>query len=429
MLAEKKNLISCRIGNFPDITSGWLNLLLGSRSLKKLTISIPDQMMTDIHAVKALAFNKTLEELTVNVQALNDDVVRIIASMRNIQKLSLCVSSSQGRVIVTEKGMQALAMNKSVQQLTLNGFHLNDDGLIPIANMQNIQELKLYLDADFSQSGGEVATITDNTFKALAANPSLRKLVLDVQSPTLTDEGIKALADNHTLLELSFNTRNFQNHKGYNSYITDVGMQYLSTNQTLRKLELSRCMYLTDAGVKAIAKNTTLRELSLISIDNLTDKSIEILATNQTLKTLTLHVSSRDITRISVNALAGNHTLEELRLENVSDCDEEVVALAANKTLQKLHLSICYPFDVEKVYGALLDNTTLNELTLDYMGRNDNIADPHKRAIKALQGTEKEICFPSLEKLCLFAVKKLPVDVKQHLSQDLRDKLPLHHPG
>lgn len=439
-LGKKDNLIDFRAIEVPgNINNSWLTLLAKNKNLKVLWITSDisggnvNLYVEDIEKI----INMPISELHLCSAKMNDASLKKLAMMPYLKKLELATGNHVGEDIdaetqranrITIAGIEALAANENLQELIFSdgGIDLDNDKIKVLLANKNLQALSLsYVDS-----------LDDETMKMLAAS-SLKKLVFNLnqsfacrQNPSLTtgsitSVGFKELAKSNSLEELHFIDCR---------YVTDEVIQCLSANPVLKKLVLERCNKVNDIGITTLANSSTLRELHLLGMKHVTDKHIKAFSQNHMLDSLKL-CSLEKVTPKGLSELAFNQTLQILDLrvpKSVPLRTEEMAlyaALAANTSLAKLVVNDSNVFSLEekkridKAVAVAKRNAFDREVAEHPFFRQ---MDPQKRAASGVRATDTEVSFPSLKRICLFALKKqLPnQQIEKELSyRDLLDKI------
>jgi len=270
-----------------------------------------------------------------------------------------------------------LKKHPEITSLNLNGFILDDDGLIALAESENNithLSLKTCLPPSDSSSVRKQAMlalskntqltsldlsnnfVSDHISILVNTNKNLKTLKLEnALSKSNNDGVIEQLANHPTLeiLDLSYNQYNIQN--------TDLA--HLVNSKALTTVNLKRCaLKLSAKDVDSFAASTIIH-LDL-SENKFLDGSAERLA-NGKFETLSLDYCF--ITTTEVKALLKNNSLKTLSLrENRigNNIDDELLQLmSANETLLDLDLSVNNNFN-SHCCTALSVNNTLKRLVM-----------------------------------------------------------------
>src|SRR5262249_30196919 len=158
------------------------------------------------------------------------------------------------------KGFKEIAGNKSLQQLWVDIWQINDEGVIALAAAGKPHTLLQARTGDtWAGSDAEGRTLslgglsgTDASLKALAGLKSLERLYL--YGPNISDVGMKDLAALSTLRVLAMG----------GARITDAGLSDIAGLKSLEVLHIDGAK-ITDAGMKVIGGFKSLHTLFVYS--------------------------------------------------------------------------------------------------------------------------------------------------------------------
>ena len=234
------------------------------------------------------------------------------------------------------KIVEAINVNKTLQELYITGNNISDDGAAAISDAlkgnNSLQILKMSYNNITSEGAIKIA-------EAIKVNKTLQEL--DISNNNISDDGAAAISD-----ALKSNN-SLQMLKMSENKTTSVGVKLIAeaikVNTTLQNLDISENNILNfDDGAAAIGdalkSNSSLQILDM-SYNNITSEGAKLIAegikVNTTLHTLYLsHYNIND--RVSFNMLVltavyHNNTLMKLTLPRVYDDDERLVRSEVEK--------------------------------------------------------------------------------------------------
>ncbi len=166
-----------------------------------------------------------------------------IADLAGLKKLkSVCLESSK----LTGDSLAVFGQLPAIEELSLQGNSIDDDGLKHLANIKGLRSLWV---------GRNKAVITDKGARHLANLTEMKEL--DLQGANLTDEGVIALKELKQLRRLDVSTKS--------GAITDACIESLLEKPKLTSLSVIGSQ-LTDKGVERLLALKDLKDLSLGTI-------------------------------------------------------------------------------------------------------------------------------------------------------------------
>lgn len=242
--------------------------------------------------------------------------------------------------------LEVLTAAPNLIRLDLRGYELADDDLIPLASMNQLEELVL------------PPTITDEGIRHVSKLPRLRAITLTGQQ--ITAKGLAHFREMITLKAISI----------WGDGLTDEGLLHF---QNLRDLEhlLLASDNITDAGLPVLQRFSSLQTLFLGS-ENLTEQGISQLDELKRLKNMRLPKCIGDE---GVTAIVKNHPeLEYLDLGNTRVTIKSIDALKQLKHLKWLGV-VETPLATEYPQSAALISEALPNCTVQYFRRGLTIDD------------------------------------------------------
>lgn len=244
---------------------------------------------------KAFANNNHLIQLSLVADGVTNEGALALAKNSSIRKLSL--SNNSG---IKESGVIALAKNPVIEELGLSGIDISEEALSLLAK-SSLSSLKINCWSCNHFIGDDGAI-------ALSKNPYLTSL--DIGHQNITAKGAIALANKTNLVDLRLD----------GNFIDDEGAVALSRSNSISTLDLSQNEKLSSVGMIAVASNQTLKRLDL-SRNHVSTEVAIALANNTTLNFLDLY--DTHISVAGLRALANNHSIECINI--YGDCNDNDV--------------------------------------------------------------------------------------------------------
>jgi len=320
-----------------------LDLCLGNSGSQFLRSVLPSslQRLTLSHAEGVVGIERfrTLRHLAIDSTPLTDDDLRAIASLPDLESLSirlhsvppapfsgmprmsrltcLCLSSLRGKDLLS--GLPKAA--PSLKSLQVSCRDLSED------DYRVLHELSLLQTLCFK----EPSEATSDNLKSIGRLRSIEEwdLSCDEGSASLTDAAVGSLGTLPRLRVLKLEG---------NRELSDAALRYLKRYETLEELDLSGTS-ISDVGLGDLASLKKLRKLGLAGISKISDTGMESLASLTSLEELDVSGA-----RVTDDGLAYLNRLSHLRILHV-----ENVASIGGQGISRLN--------VERVYsGALLGN-------------------------------------------------------------------------
>lgn len=297
-----------QIYNCPKLTEAGLANLAGHPTLQTLGIGLCAQFkdswltgLKDLPALKVVQFR--------HLDALDDAAFSSLAALKDLR--SLTISNCKN---VTGRGLQKIN-GSELRALELWSLPLAEDGLEALRSMKNLRYLDLY--------GCELDKVD--------ATPLAELRQLQFLKLTRTNANDKTLSQLEKLTNLT----------GLLLYdckdITDAGMAYLKDLENLEKLQLPTSYgdkKITEAGVLNLAKMTAMRDLTVPS-SAWTDKSLSAIKGMTQLRKLAV---GGEVTDEGLAVLANMSELTELKLSTAKITDDGLAALGNLTHLKSLEL-------------------------------------------------------------------------------------------
>ena len=226
--------------------------------------------------LKYLSEWTSLKTIRIDAGLMTPKELGVLSKMKSLKEIYLnCSKSHSGDN--TSQVLKELAKLLELKSLTI-GRGLTDEGLVNIATMQSLQELRIM-----------EAEITGEGIAALAEMPSLRKLSFsEAQLPSvqqwealgklsalenldlffmrssITDRHIAHLSGLHRLKNLAVSSGYELDEDGYGILdITDKGLTHISKLKTLERLYISGANEITEQGLQQLAGLPALQHITL----------------------------------------------------------------------------------------------------------------------------------------------------------------------
>lgn len=291
--------------------------------------SLPDKCMQQISHLSGL------KDLRLYGVTVSTNGMKHITKLQSLEMFALPKGlTNRGLVYVTElkslkrlhfndnrinnKGLEySLGKMANLEELTLYGEQINDDGLVCLANLTKLSFLSL-------RSGN----FTDAGLAHVKKCPSLR--ILDLMHLPITGAGLQHLSG-HPRLE---------NLRLFNTEVTDRGLVYLKSIHSLKKLNVGKRNQkdqVTDAGMIHLAQINSLEHLELPHRD-ITDKGLIHIAKLKNLKFLWVGCgSSSQLNNVALKHISKLQSLESLQIGGAGISDDGMKELAKLTNLKQLH--------------------------------------------------------------------------------------------
>lgn len=270
-----------------------------------------------------LASNPDIDSLVLEENKIGPDGAKIISNA-NIKTIYFGLNP------IGDEGAAALAKNKSLVLLTVEGDGIGDKGIKALAQSKSLAFLAV--DDNYPSA---------SAIQALANNKNLQILILG--QAHLDDAAVHAFAKNTSLQYLWFADSDLSlkslsalaNMSGLigfglmNSEIGDAGAKIISENSNLKYVALSR----DDIGVEGAAALTQLPNLGFLglSYNHIGDQGARFFASPAAVPALTeLDLSANNLTDAGVSELAKNSRLDMLFLRNNNTTNAGALALAVS---------------------------------------------------------------------------------------------------
>ncbi len=192
---------------------------------------------------------------------------------------------------ITNQGLKALSKSETIEELSLGGERIGDEGLANITGLKTLRYLIL--------SG---TNFTDAGLAHLTAIPSLE--IVNVMHQSIGDEGVRHLSRLPALKHLCL----------YNTQVSDQGLASLTALPNLQKLDIGKRdagqTQITDAGMAHLARIPSLTYLDLPN-GGITDQGLARIATLKNLR----HLWVGGYTNSPLNDAALKHLSQLTQLE------------------------------------------------------------------------------------------------------------------
>lgn len=243
---------------------------------------------------------------------------------------------------VTDEGMEALALLKSLRFVDLGETRVWDTGLEQLAKLPQLTELRVGGGRD-SRVGSRVS---DAGLRHIGSLTRLR--ALSIRGERITNAGLRHLErlkelETLTIEETSINESglallepltSLSDLRFHGMGLRDAGARQLAKLKSLRRLDAQ--LDLTDDGVRALAGLPLLENLTLSG--GVTDDGVTTIATMKSLKSLWLQHCP--VTDAGLARLGSVPTLESLLLNSTRVTGESFESLAALPRLTALNWTV-----------------------------------------------------------------------------------------
>ena len=242
--------------------------------------------------------------------------------------------------------LEVLAAAPNLIRLDLRGYDLADDDLIPLASMNQLEELIVPL------------SITDDGIRHVSKLPRLRAITFTGEQ--ITHKGLAHFKEMITLKAIAI----------WGDGLTDEGLAHLQNSRDLEHLMLGS-NNITDAGIPTIQRFANLQTLHLGS-EKLTEQGISRLIELKKLKDMRLPKCIGDE---GVTAIVKNHPeLQYLKLDYSNVTLQSVEALKQLKHLKWLGV-VQTPIASEYPKSAASISEALPNCEVQYFRRGPGIYD------------------------------------------------------
>lgn len=169
----------------PELTDAKFSKIIQScPNLRDLYVTNKEISVTKSRCIASLA---NLQRLTLNFSTISAEALRIIAtSLTSLQRLELADCTT-----ITARGFHCLATLTKLEELDLCNTHISNEGLRAVTSNAPLRKLNLR----------DCIYITPEAFLYLPALKHLQKL--NLQGTNISDEGVEALASIKTLRKLT----------------------------------------------------------------------------------------------------------------------------------------------------------------------------------------------------------------------------------
>ena len=264
----------------------------------------------------------------VSAQVNNDDI-----SVKEVEELKSLAGSTLRELrlgeapegVDLEKGvLSVLSDFSALEYLHLAKSELRDEDLGFLSKLKALKTLiiqgtDLIYDAKNHTNG-----LTDRSVEILAALQNLEELRI-YGNGDFSDEFVRKIAAFSKLEALTLSSRRF----------SDQALEAIAANPRLKKLEL-RSPQFTDSGVQALGRMHTLEELEIDS-PQLTQKALHAVAALSRLKVLEFPI--KEVDREALAVVAGLKSMERLALRYAVIGDDQFEVLKAHPSLQSFFLN------------------------------------------------------------------------------------------
>ncbi len=298
--------------------------------------------------LKEVAGQGSLRVLKVQLASeLTDDGLKPLAALQDLEKLELQYTAVKGT------GLEHLNGLKKLRSVAISSMSVTDDGVAAVAKLAHLRVLSLW----------ECLNVTDAGVVALAGLKDLQ--ALDLRWTKLTDTGLGKLAGVKALRRLSLSKtkvtdaglkavagmKEMQILNLEQTGVTDAGLEHLAAMSKLRELHMPGTK-VSGTGLTHMAK---ARELWLIDLCQtpVTEEGVKVLGGMKGLRGLAL--MGTDMTDDLLKPLTGLTDLEVLMLRKTKVTDVGLEHLGGMKSLQHITLGQTKVTEagVEKLQKAL----------------------------------------------------------------------------
>jgi len=292
-----------------------------------------------------------ITSLNLNGFILDDDgLIALAESENNITHLSLisCLLPSDSSS-VRKQAMLALSKNTQLTSFDLSNNFVSDHISILVNTNKNLKTLKLARSLCNNHIIEQLTNHPTLEILDLSCNPILQNTDLAhlVNSKTLTTVNLKQCMFALSAKDIDRLSASTIIHLDLSANTFLDGSAERLANGKFETLSLDYC-FITTTEVKALLKNNPLKTLSLRNNkigDNIDDELLQLISTNETLLDLDLSVNN-NLNSHCCTALSVNNTLKRLVM---SDCDlrNHVILLGKNTSLIYLDISNNFVSDAD----------------------------------------------------------------------------------
>ncbi|PXF46985.1 putative F-box/LRR-repeat protein [Gracilariopsis chorda] len=277
-----------------------------------------------------------LRELLVSANHhLTLDAIRDLPSCSQLQTLELSYCTGLGGEQSVEGG-QLIARLTHLRTLSVAYWNIADQFVEHVSHLPHLETLDLSM----------CNRLTSRSCFHLARNAKRLRNLKFRCSMHLTDSGLRALAACSNLESVNFSLARRISDAGVQVFgdaqampnlhtvllsqchmLTDAGVSHLSSNQAIRRLDLSYCDCLTERIAHPLTRLRNLEEIDLTGCQGITDQVVQVLAQCTSLRSISLAYCSR-LTDASVSALCSSARKEPYSSVDLRNCcDISVTAL------------------------------------------------------------------------------------------------------
>ncbi len=259
---------------------------------------------------------------------------------------------------ISDQDLAHLSAFPTIWSLSLRGCEFGDKGMVFIGGLPQLNSLDVYR-----------TKVTDRGLLPLLKYRSLH--VLNLEGTLVTSEGLATIGQISSLRVLDLN----------GLPVTDQSLTQLQKLPLLRNLFLSSCLQLTDDCGAVLAQFPTLEYLRLDNT-SVSDRSVLDLSKSPSLRDLHLN-SCKLLTDECGDALSQFPKLDALSLNQTTISDRAVVGLSKSKRL--MFLNICF---TNVTNAAISSLSQMKSLSLLHIQATKFTADGVKQLVKAMPWCE-----------------------------------------
>lgn len=208
---------------------------------------------------------RDIESLSLAGARLSPEQLDLISKYPNLHTLNLSGN------YLSNQDLVSVASNKNIKVLDLSGSAFDNQGAEVLGSMQSLESLKV-----------DSYKLTDDFTKTIAGMPNLKSLSFDRHTDTA-----ESLANIQQT-----NLTSLKPPLIFDSAEADKAAGYMSNMKNLKELNLSSTR-MTDSGMEKLSQNSSIEKLNLSSSFELTGKSIDYLSRMSNLKELNLSYASK----------------------------------------------------------------------------------------------------------------------------------------
>lgn len=266
-LYNGNNPLKGRGGRNEAVNDDWLHLLVGIKSLRKL--SLANTSVTDA-GMECVGTLSGLEELDLTLTSITDAGFAHFGKLTRLRNLGLASSQCNGT------GFAHLAV-KNLQNVNFHYTPLNDAGMEAICNV-GVTGRFWFAHTHFTDAGAKhLAKLSrlkvvgigskeeESTGQSVAALVGLPLTDLSLLDRQADPEGFSQAAKIKTLKKLD---------ASYAPSITDAELKLIAGLPALQELRLGGAAKVTDAGLESLAGCTSLKKLSLQQLKGITPSGV-----------------------------------------------------------------------------------------------------------------------------------------------------------